>query len=156
MGYPYYELSANHDFTVFEFVSTGAKGAIRKAVKYTLTRNQNVYNMGFGDIISGNEAGVTEIDDRSITDNGDLAKVLATVARSVYAFTEKYPGAYVLFGSSNPAKRRLFRMALARRLKEIARTFAIFGAVRNAGGQLVNVPYEPMANTDGYFIRRIV
>jgi hypothetical protein len=155
MIHPKYDLSANADFTVFEFVSTGKNGPIQKAIKYSQTLNEGVYNMGFGDIVSSNEAtGEVEIDDISISNNGDLQKVLATVAWSAYAFTGRYPKAFVLFGSSNPAKTRLYRMALSRNLAEISETFLLFGAVRNAQGQLANVPFDPAMDAEGYFVRR--
>lgn len=150
-----YELSANPDFTVFEFTSTGKNGPIQKAIKYTQTLNKDVYNLGFGDIISSNETtGEVEIDDIGISNNGDLQQVLATVAYSAYAFTERYPKAFILFGSSDKAKLRLYRMMLSHNLTEITKTFLLFGAIHNEQGQLINISFDPTQDVDGYFVRR--
>ena len=53
-------------------------------VQYTDTGTENIYNLGFGDY--NDTSG--KIDDFSVTNNGDSLKVLATVASTVYAFTE--------------------------------------------------------------------
>lgn len=154
MNFPSYELSANADLTVFEFTSIGKNGTIQKAIKYSQTSNPQVYNLGFGDIIFFNDqTGEVEIDDEAETNNGDIAKVLGTVASSVYAFTELYPEALVLFGGSNAAKVRLYRMILSKYLDEITYSFMIFGAVHNERGQLINVPFSVDDDVDGYFIR---
>jgi hypothetical protein len=155
MNFPRYELSANADLTVFEFTSIGKNGTIQKAIKYSQTSNSQVYNLGFGDIIFSNEqTGEVEIDDEAVTNNGDIGQVLGTVAASVYAFTERYPEAFVLFGGSDTAKVRLYRMILSRYYDEITRTFLLFGAEHNKRGQLVNVPFSFDDNVEGYFIKR--
>jgi hypothetical protein len=149
-----YELSANADFTVFEFTSTGKNGVIRKAIKYSKTLNENVYNLGFGDIIFSDETTI-EVDDTNLSNNGDLDKVIATVVYSIYVFTQHYPEAYVLFGSSNPAKVRLHRMIISRNYEAITKNFLVFGAVHNEQGQLVNVPFSTSDDVKGYFVTRI-
>lgn len=156
MDFPRYDLSANTDLTVFEFVSKGRNGRIQKAIKFSMTLNPQVYNMGFGDITSiDDETGEVEIDDQAVSNNGDTEKVLATVAWSVYAFTERYPQVLVLFGGSNPVKRRLYRMVIAKYHSEISKTFRIFGAIRNKEGQVVNVPYTANENVEGFFVKRL-
>lgn len=153
MDTPKYNLSANTEFTVFEFTSTGKNGVIRKAIKYSKTLNENVYNMGFGDIVFSDETTI-EIDDTNLSNNGDRDKVIATVVYSIYVFTQHYPGAYVLFGSSDPAKVRLHRMIISRNYEAINKNFLVFGAVHNKQGQLVNVPFTKSENVEGYFVRR--
>ena len=148
-----YDLSANADFTVFEFTSTGKNGTIHKAIKYTQTLNANVYNLGFGDIIFSDDT-TTEIDDANLSYNGDLEKIIATVLHSAYVFTEHYREAYILFGSSDTAKLRLYRMFLSHNLAEISKSFLVFGAVHNEQGQLVNVPFSASQDIIGYFGRR--
>ncbi|MDV6166912.1 hypothetical protein R1T16_00640 [Flavobacterium sp. DG1-102-2] len=148
-----YDLSANADFTVFEFTSTGKNGTIHKAIKYTQTLNANVFNLGFGDIIFSDDT-ITEIDDTNLSNNGDLNSIIATVVHSAYIFTEKYPDAYILFGSSDTAKLRLYRMFLSHNLAAISKSFLVFGAMHNEQGQLVNVPFSAAEDIIGYFGRR--
>lgn len=156
MNFPSYKLSANADLTLFEFTSTGKNGIIQKAIKYTQTSNQQVYNMGFGDIIYSNEqTGEVEIDDEAVSNNGDISKVLASVASSVYAFTERYPDALILFGGSNKAKMRLYRMILSKHFNAITKTFLLFGAKHNERGQLINCPFSITNDAEGYFVKRM-
>ena len=54
-------------FTIYEFVSVGPKGSIKKMVEYTETATENVYNLGFGDY----DETAKSINDLSITNNGD-------------------------------------------------------------------------------------
>jgi hypothetical protein len=155
MNYQKYELLVNTDFTVFEFISSGKNGEIQKAIKYTQTLNPDVYNLGFGDIISYNEeTGEVEIDDDIVSNNGDIAMILATVAYSAAIFIKHNPNVMVLFGSSNAAKLRLYRMAISRNFEEISKTFHVFGAVRNDMGQIINVPFEANDDFIGFFVRR--
>ncbi len=153
MDHQKYELSANADFTVFEFTSQGKNGKIQKAIKYTKTLNDNVYNLGFGDIIFTDETTI-EIDDTNLSNNGDLEMVIATVAYSVYVFTDNYPETYVLFGSSDTTKLRLYRMFLSHNLTEISKNFLLFGAIHNKQGQLVNIDFNSLEDVEGYFVRR--
>ena len=84
-----YPLKAESSFTVFEFISEGPKGLIRKIIQFQETNQLNVYNLAFGD--KNSETG--EVDDLVVSDNGDSEKVLATVVAAVYAFFDKYPEA---------------------------------------------------------------
>jgi len=84
---PNYRYKSEQKLRHFEFISEGSKGLIHKMVEYTETREENVFNLAFGDY----DKNTKTIDDLSITNNGDSLKVLATVASTVYAFTEKYP-----------------------------------------------------------------
>ena len=86
-----YSLKSEKDLTVFEFISEGPKGAIRKLIQFQKTNEPNLYNLAFGD--KNSETG--EIDDLAISNNGDSEKVLATVVSALYAFFDKYPNAFV-------------------------------------------------------------
>ena len=89
MKYPKYQYRSEDLLLFYEFTSEGPKGRIKKIIEYTETSTKNVYNLGFGDY----EEVTKGINDLSVTNNGDSLKVLATVASTVYAFTEKYPQA---------------------------------------------------------------
>ena len=47
---------------------------------------EDLYNLGFGD----KNVDTGEIDDNTISNNGDSEKVLATVVVTLYAFTDKH------------------------------------------------------------------
>jgi hypothetical protein len=86
-----YELKAGENLTTFEFISEGPKGKIPKFIQFSPTNLKGLYNLAFGD----KDLKTGEIDDLSISNNGDSEKVLATVVASVYAFTEKNPEAWI-------------------------------------------------------------
>ncbi|NQY01209.1 MAG: hypothetical protein HRT70_08815 [Flavobacteriaceae bacterium] len=123
MNYPKYQYKSERKFLHFEFISEGAKGLIPKIVEYTETEQTNIYNLGFGDY----DKKTKSINDLSITNNGDSLKVLATVASTVYAFTEKYPKAWIFATGSTNARTRLYRMGITNNLAEIQKDFKVFG-----------------------------
>jgi hypothetical protein len=82
-----YKLKSVSNFLVFEFISEGPKGNITKLVKYNKTNLKDLYNLAFGD--KSNDTGL--IDDRVISNNGDADKILATVVKTVFTFTDQFP-----------------------------------------------------------------
>ena len=127
MKYERYLLEADKKLMVFEFVSVGTKGQIHKIVQFTETNLKDIYNLGFGD--KDHKTGA--IDDSVITNNGDSQKVLATVASTVYAFTDKHPDAWIYATGSNVARTRLYRIGIANNLIEIKMDFEVFGLKDN-------------------------
>lgn len=123
MNKPKYLYRSEETFLYYEFVSEGPKGSIRKIVEYTETATKNVFNLGFGD----HDEASGSINDLSVTNNGDSLKVLATVASTVYAFTEKHPGAWILATGSTAVRTRLYRMGITNNLAEISEDFKIYG-----------------------------
>lgn len=129
----------------FEFISEGKKGAIIKIVKYQPTNLKGLYNLAFGD--KNIETG--KIDDNIISNNGDSEKVLATVASTIYAFTDKYPDALIYATGSTKSRTRLYRIGISRFLEIIHNDFEILGELENDWENFkYNVEYS------GFLIRR--
>ena len=82
-----YQLKFSESFIMYEFISEGVKGRIPKIIKYTESSTKGIFNLGFGDKIGD----TNDFDDESISNNQDSIRVLATVADSVYIFTDKFP-----------------------------------------------------------------
>jgi hypothetical protein len=118
-----YQLSSDAASMTFEFISEGPKGKIVKVVQYSETNLKDLYNLGFGD----KDLATGEIDDTTITNNGDSLQVLATVAATVYAFTDKHPKAMVYARAASKARQRLYRMGINNYLTEIQKDFQIHG-----------------------------
>jgi hypothetical protein len=118
-----YALETDSLYLLFEFTSVGPRGSITKVVQYTETYVRNYYTLGLGDL----DAGTGEINDRSITNNGDSRKVLATVANTLYIFTSRYPDAAIYARGSTLVRTRLYRMAIANHLIEIRGDFDVYG-----------------------------
>ncbi|GAA4072637.1 hypothetical protein GCM10022389_17550 [Flavobacterium cheonanense] len=123
MQYPRYEYSTEAELNIFEFESIGPKGKIIKLVQYTEMNIKGYYNLAFGDL----DVKTREINDGVITNNGDAIKVLATVVSTVYAFTGKYPDAYIFATGSNDARTRLYRMGITNNLEELKNDFYVYG-----------------------------
>lgn len=120
-----YPLKAESSLTIFEFVSEGPNGLIRKLIQFQLTNQTNLYNLAFGD--KNQETG--EINDLVVSNNSDTEKVLATVVAALYAFFDKHPDAFVYATGSTKARTRLYRMGITRFYEEISRDFELFGQV---------------------------
>ena len=118
-----YALKAESSLTVFEFISEGPKGLIRKLIQFQQTNEPNLYNLAFGD--KNVETG--EIDDLAISNNGDSEKVLATVVAALYAFFDKHPDAFVYATGSTSVTNTAYRLGITRFYEEIIQDFYLYG-----------------------------
>ena len=122
-----YMFESSPDFLTFEFESIGPKGKITKVVRYTEINVHGYYNLGFGD--KDPQSGF--ISDLTVTNNNDSQKVLATVARTLYLFTEHYHDAIVIATGSTLARTRLYRMGITNNLADIEEDFVVLGLTDN-------------------------
>ena len=123
MGNEIYQLEEASDAMTFEFTSVGPKGRIAKLVIYSKVHPDGIYNLAFGD----KDINTGTIDDFVITDNKDSHKVLATVASTIYNFTDKYPEAFIVARGSTKARTRLYQMGISNNLEEITTHFKVLG-----------------------------
>lgn len=126
----YREINVTDDYSIFDFVSTGKNGSIRKRIEFMPTQLDGYFNLAFGDVDdTGN------IDDYSISDNGDRNKVLATVAYAVEIYLSRYPDRWVYFRGSTQERTRLYRMAIGLNIEELELKFDIH--VEQKGDRIV-------------------
>ena len=125
MKLPRYEYVAENEAEVFKFTSEGTKGSIKKLVLYSQMLPNDVYNLAFGDY--DEETGL--LNDTVITNNKDSQKVLATVASTLYVFTDKHPHVWVYATGSTPARTRLYQMGISKFLDEILNDFEVYGLI---------------------------
>jgi hypothetical protein len=140
-----YPLASNNKLTTFEFISEGPKGLIYKLVQFHPTNLKDVYNLSFGDKdqITG------DIDDTVISNNADSEKVLATVAATIYAFTDKYPDTWIYATGSTKSRTRLYRMGIAKFLSEVIEDFEVLGERNNEWEKFgKNIEYK------GFLVKR--
>ncbi len=116
---------------VFEFVSEGVNGRISKLVIYSESHLHNFYNLGFGD-------------------NGDSEKVLATVAATLYTFTDKFPEAMVFATGSTRARTRLYRMGISNNIEAIEEDFEVFGLTNENGWE----PFTKQIEYEAFLVKR--
>ena len=125
MHFDKYPITTGETSMVYEFASKGSNGQVLKLVIYSETHLHNFYNLGFGD--KDELTGL--IDDEVITNNGDSAKVLATVASTLYNFTDRFPDAMVFAIGSTKTRTRLYRMGISNNLDTINIDFEVFGLI---------------------------
>ena len=118
MNLPKYQLKSEQDLRTFEFISEGPRGYIKKLIVFQNTNIPNLYNLAFGDkTIDG------KINDKSVSNNNDTEKVLATVISAVYAFFDKNPNCFLYATGSSKSRTRLYRIGITRFYDEMISDF---------------------------------
>jgi hypothetical protein len=123
MNLPRYEYLTEGKAELFKFTSIGPNGKIKKLVVYSEMLENDIFNLAFGDYNEDTDS----IDDKIITNNSDSQKILATVASTLYVFTNKHPNVWVYASGSNKARTRLYRMGITTNLEAILPDFNVFG-----------------------------
>lgn len=141
--YEFTEVSS--DVLMYQFVSLGPKGMIKKVVNFERTYDNHIFNLAFGNV---NEDG--SIDDLSRNDNGDRNKILATVIAIITQFTSLRPDSYIFIFGSTPARTRLYRMAISLNYEVLTKTFYIWGLIKTRGSEL----FDGTQQYDGFLIKR--
>ena len=142
-----YALKAGQDQTIFEFISEGTKGIIRKIILFQSTTEPNLYNLAFGD----RDPLTGGLNDMAVSNNGDTDKVLATVVAALYAFCKYYPEAFVYATGSTAARTRLYRMGITRFYDEVRNDFFLYGQVGDDFPE-----FELGKEYDGFLVKRKV
>lgn len=147
MNYESYEIARiADDLSRLDFLSTGKSGKFLKRIVFTATEYDNLFNLAFGDIT---EDGM--LDDKSVSDNGDRNRVLATIAIAVDNYTKRYPGRMIYFTGSTKGRTRLYRMAVGLHLEELSLTYEIDAQV-DSQEQLVK--FQKNMEINAFVIKR--
>jgi hypothetical protein len=141
-----YSFKKNKNSTRFRFTSVGRLGKIEKVVRYEQMENEEIYNLGFGD----RNPKTGDIDDTIVTNNGDIEKVLATVAATMYLFTEINQNVYIHVTGSSESRIRLYRMAINKYFQEITKDFVIYTLSEDNEWQ----PFKSNSITEAFLIKR--
>ena len=146
MNLPTYdvELKSEEPYS-FEFFSEGKNGKIQKLIIYQEIE-ENFFNLAFGD----KDLKTGKLNDKSISDNGDTEKVLATVVATLYRFTDQFPDVYVYAKGSTDSRNRLYRMSITKYLTQALEDFFIYGILPN--GQTIS--FVPNFEYIGFIIHR--
>jgi hypothetical protein len=142
----YEEIKVYPNYTTFDFISEGCNGKICKRVEFLITPFPNVYNLSFGDIKENGE-----LDDLTISNNGDRNKILATILKVVDTYTKRFPERWVYFRGSTENRTRLYRMAISLHLEELAEMFEILA---DLNGDWVFIRFQKGLNVKAFLIKR--
>lgn len=140
----YRDLYIRDLFSVFEFFSIGPKGLILKKIVFSPTEYPDVHSLTFGDIdIEG------EINDYSVSNNGDRNKILSTVAYAIDIYLNEYPDRYIYFTGSTEQRTRLYRIAISLNLDWLYTKWMIFCQNGNDFE-----PFERNKEAQGFLIKK--
>lgn len=128
MEWEMYELNRKSSF-VYIFYSEGPKGRIPKVIRFQRLDDlgRNTFNLAFGDLDEVHD----KFDDKTVSNNGDLQKILHTVAKVVIDFLDSRPDAIILIKGSTDSRTRLYQMRIAGFLTHVIQQFEILGEVKD-------------------------
>lgn len=154
MNYPKYDTLIGSDATAFEFTSTGQNGNVTKAVIYNTTKHEDIYNLGFGNLIYNKHNDSYSVDDQAVDNNGDIREILATVAQTAYEFSSTYPEKKIFFTGSDKRRTNTYKRAINLNYEELSKTFNIFGALLDDDKNIVDTPFDYNMDFDGFLFKR--
>lgn len=125
MHYTSYQFYVSNHALRFDFLSIG-KTVISKSIIYTRTETPNLYSLALVDIYSDGSA-----DDTSVSDNGDMEKILVTVFHTFSIFFNNYPDSIIGFEGSTPSRTRLYRIAISHELSSITEVYNVWGIIND-------------------------
>jgi hypothetical protein len=126
MKYPTYETIVAERYGHFDFTSIGRKGKVKKRIIFRQTSDKELVLLALVDVRKDGT-----FDDQVVTDNGDRDKILATVAKAILFYTDKFPDKWIAFEGSTDARTRLYRVAIALHIVELSKHFIVRGALLN-------------------------
>lgn len=149
MNLEYYQFKVRANNHEYEFYSEGPKGRLRKVIRFSHIKSNRIsfYNLAFGDWMEG----TTNLDDTTVSNNGDKTKVLSTVATVVVDFTRRNPNAIIYAEGSTPARTRLYQMGINQLWNEVKLLFQIYGMKSDGKLEL----FRKNENYHGFYARRI-
>ena len=146
-----YETEASASSSQYVFFSIGPRGEIEKRVQYTnISDYEDTDNCAFGDWDENNQL----IIDDSVTNNGDMAKVIATVVGTIYDYTSIYPDRFVYFKGSSLTRTLMYGKIIYDYHDELVKDFYIFGIKNEIVGDISAYSKEERDNYVAFVVKR--
>ena len=139
----FYPFQADDTRLYFDFLSVSPEKTIRKAVIFTPLSARKMFNLALVDVSPDGS-----VCDKTISNNGDFEKVMATVFQCVARFFEYYPWADVHLQANTPARNRLYRIIISKELSQIKKYYEIYGT-----NDSVTEPFEGEKEYHHYIIK---
>jgi len=131
---------------LYVFFSLGKKGIIPKVVIYEELQ-ENLYNLAFGDYNPITQ----EIDDKSVSNNGDMVKILATIIQTIRDFFILYPQAILVIQGSTDTRTRLYQKIIKDNFSLIQTEFKVLALQK--GGTKPETP-DFLLNYEKFYISK--
>ena len=107
---------------LFSFHSEGVQGKILKIIIFTL-QEDGKWNLAFGDWNN------KKVDDKVMSNNEDVVKVIGTVAKAAYQFFDNHPEAVLEIKPVDEKRRKLYNIVFQRHFYDITHNFQIMGLI---------------------------
>jgi hypothetical protein len=133
-----YAYLANQNSRIFTFLSEGIQGQILKVVIFEKIAD-DIYNLAFGDF----DEKTYEIDDKAVSNNGDMIKVLATVIQIIRDFFAINSEASIIIRGSSSVRTRLYQKIIKDNIAIIQTEFEVL-ALNN------QEDYETFSSSNSY------
>jgi hypothetical protein len=139
MNQPTYNVEYVFDKDRYIFESIGPNGSIFKVVMFS-EMQYGLYNLGFGDY----DPKTHEIDDKVVSDNGDMVKVIATVVGIALKFLSENPMTFIHIEGSTPLRTQLYNRIINRNYDDLIDFYEIYGSKKEDIPEVFqkNTPYE--------------
>ena len=135
MHLPTYKIiERSDDLSEFRFISEGPNGMIHKVILFDLLEDDNMpvrsnlYNIALLDVLPDGS-----LSDNSLSNNNDMAKILATTVQILIGYTSVFPERTVFIQGSDDAGQRisLYHRAIKNNLFIFEKDFHIEGVIDN-------------------------
>ncbi len=131
-GYDYISEEGGH---TYRFTSIGPKGEIQKIVSVSPAVG-NAWYFAFGDAIGDGD----DFDDEVISNNGDMRKVLQTLANIIYDFLAENPDFKVVAHPVDGKRKTLYNWVIQRNFELISAELEIVGVLNNTAEPILRTP----------------
>jgi hypothetical protein len=139
----FYAFTHDESCCYFEFLSRGNIKTDRKVVIYSPTESDSRrYNLCLGHVLPNGD-----LCDLTVTNNGDMDKIVSTVIRTIAVFLSKDQSRSVYFTGSTPVRTRLYRAIISREFHEAGKYYEIYGVIK-----AMQEPFRPNVDYMGFLI----
>lgn len=122
MQYEAYPFVLNEQETHYKFQSVGKRGVFDKAIAFSEIA-PNVYNLALLDY----DLTTQDYVDDSVTDNGDMPEIMATVMAIILKYLEEHPSRMVVLTGNSESRNRLYQIAIGKVIGAMQEILLILG-----------------------------
>jgi hypothetical protein len=140
--YEAYPFVLNEGKTHYHFQSIGKRGVFEKAITFSPLTSV-VYNLALLDF----DLETGDFVDDTITDNGDMPEVLATVMAVIIQYLRQYPHRWINIAGNTQSRTRLYQIAIRKVFPDFCDILSIQG-YRNDGW----FNFEPNVSFESFLI----
>ena len=115
-----YDYLPSESKNIYIFESKGEQRSILKGIVFSQFEG-NLWNLAFGDIQNG------DINDSVVSNNQDIVKIIGTIAKIVYEFSNQYPNRDILINPVDDKRKKLYNHVFRRHFDTIKLDFHVTG-----------------------------